>query len=143
MKSKGYKKSKQFWYLQNWGTYSNQTFVCIGMNHQEITDAFKKLKSKPAVINAWIRDKEKLLPQLTMSDGGLTWRDEESCVTLLWFPTWKNDWQHWDSLLHETYHLVYFGLLEQRLMNKEEDAFAYQQEYLFREIRRTLWKIFP
>lgn len=63
--------------------------------------------------------------------------------SVLWFREWKNDWEHWDTLLHECYHLIHTILHKDKNMAKDDEGCAYQLEYLFRNIRRTLWGLKP
>lgn len=115
-------------FVQNWGTYQNDTLVCIGVTFEEICKyCHKKLFIAP---NPEI--------EKTIKEGypAQTYVNEDHS-SILWMRKFKNNWQSFEILLHEIHHLVYniFGL---KGMEKEKEAQAYQFEYLFHNIRRKL-----
>ena len=134
-------KVKKIAYIQGWGSFSNETLVCVGMNRQEIGKFMKKNKlksefisnfsSKTAAFDKHIGDDSDDLPRVFYDNGR----------TILSFGNWKNDWEHWDSLNHEICHLVHAILGHHKNMMDEDEGRAYQHEFLFREIRRKLWDL--
>ena len=130
-------------YIQEWGTYSNDTLVCVGMNYQDILSRLKKIKAKALIVKNFEKSKETIEQRITgEKNTGFVYWDAETNITLLWFPDWKNDWEHWGCLVHEISHLINFWG-NQKSMGHEDEAKAYQFEYLFKEIRRKLWKLYP
>jgi hypothetical protein len=75
---------------------------------------------------------------LEWEDGskGKAW--EEDGRSILWLRHWRENWDDYETLMHETLHLIQFILMEGKSMSKEWEAQAYQQEFLFREIGRKL-----
>ena len=61
--------------------------------------------------------------------------------TILWLPKWNDDEDDVRTLVHETFHLVYSVLHKSNNMGREEEAQAYQMEYLFGNIRTELNRI--
>ena len=83
-----------------------------------------------------------LIEEKKLGEGvdGLVHNDQKNGTTILMFSDWKNDWKHWDCLVHEVTHLVHFVLGNMKNMMHEDEGRAYQTEFLFREIRRNLWQ---
>ena len=133
------RKIKKFAYIQNWGTYSNQTIVSVGMNHSDMVAYLRKIKAKILILNNFLNN-QSVIRIIEEKVDGLVHKDYQSGVSILMFPNWKNDWKHWDCLIHEVSHLIFFVLGEQKNMANEDEARAYQTEFLFREIRRKLFK---
>ena len=52
----------------------------------------------------------------------------------------RDDWDYWEILLHETHHITWY-LAEGKMFQKEMEAQAYLQEYLFHAIRRKIMGI--
>ena len=52
-------------------------------------------------------------------------------------PRFKNEWDYYESLIHELNHIVYF-ISDDRTFKDEMEAQAYLQEHLFHEIRRKI-----
>lgn len=137
-------KSKKFWYIQNWGTYSNQTPIFVGYSADEITKELKnkRFEIKKDVIETWQSDIESTRKVMSDSNTGAVWFKDG--LSLLWLPDFKDDWKHLETIIHECFHLV-IGILgrEKMMVNFssntiEEEAMAYQHEFLFRSIRRKL-----
>ena len=128
-----YKKTK-FNFIQHWGTYNIETLVSVGTNYNEVLDCIKRLKFKKENIQAIKEDKEvpsfierKPACFLGMPSGNI-----------LHFKGFKDEWYFYEWLIHELFHAVYIELGKNSSMIKEEEAMAYQIEFLFREIRRKL-----
>lgn len=119
---------KKFCFLQDWGTYSNQTFVVVGMTLKEIIAAMRRRNFKKSAI-------------LSFEKGGRPKSDEDAAafvwvdggMSLLWFPEWKLDITHYSDLVHETNHLV-FEIARDKGMSEEAEAQAYLQEYLWNSL---------
>ena len=130
------KKQPKKYFLQNWGTYSNDTFVCVGMNKKEITEALKKLSASKDIIDRW---ENKGCDFHEIGSNASVW--EEDGLTLLWFKKWTKTWNDLNVLVHEIYHLIYLVLHKRKGMADEQEGCAYQFEYLFNEMRKKLDKL--
>lgn len=129
------KKSKKFAFVQGWGTYSNETLVVVGMGAEEIIhyvhkNDFSFSSDFAEQLRQSFKDDE---------DGPPSGR----CVfdegrSMLWLPSWKDDWENWETLMHEIVHLIHRVLCINKFMSKEDEAQAYQMEYLFRNLRTEL-----
>lgn len=128
---------KKISFIQGWGTYTNQTFVCVGMTFQEVIRQNKRLHADKWFTDFITERKATFEGELrAMPKGFLMYH--ESGASLLWLKTWKDDWEHYETLIHELHHAVHFMLGKLRLMNDEAEALAYQQEWMFRQLRRRL-----
>lgn len=127
-------ESKKFCYVQGWGTYKNDTLVCIGMSKPEIILALKRLGDAHLVIPMANEFKEKFKDR-SRNNGWVFLHDGK---TIMGLKPFEDTWTYWETLLHEVAHLVHNVLGKDRCMMDEDEARAYQQEFLFREIRRKL-----
>ena len=129
---------KKYWYLQDWGTYNNQTPVFVGYTIKEITTIIKKQDWNKEAIKKWCEDED--LAEFMEGKNGGVWKYDG--WTLLYLPSWHGTWDDIETLVHECFHLTVAVLGHQKAFvnggNVEEEGMAYQQEYLFRSIRRKL-----
>ena len=128
------KKVKKLFFIQDGGTYSNEILLTVGTDTEDIIryrkshnlnfseDFARKLRASPEMPNAAGR---------TMFDGGRS---------ILWLPDWGQDWEHYETLLHECWHLVHRALVVNKCMDMEDEAQAYQLEYWFHNLRERLDK---
>ncbi len=126
-------------YIQTWGTYDDEMLVTVGMNFDEIVKEMKRLKITKEVSGDFIARKLEFLDMIESTSAHL-WVFTNG-QTLLYFPNWKHDWEHWDTLLHEICHAVHHTLGKHKRMMYEDEAKAYQIEFLFREIRRKFFEL--
>lgn len=139
------KVSKKFWYVQDWGTYPNQTLVFIGYTEPEALVVMKKEKMNKETTAHFEKD---IFTDVNFvaSVAGFVWHDTETAATLLFLPKFEDDWHSYEVLMHEVVHLVLNGLVKDRRFvdfvgsrhHLEQEGIAYQVEYLFRSIRRRL-----
>lgn len=131
----------KFWYIQDWGTYGNQTLVFVGYTIPEITKIIKKKGFKSNIVAEWCKDWEGMENTFKNVAGGV-WSNDGA--TVLYLPKWEDNWDNYETLLHECFHLVMAGLAKGKLFvnegSIEEEGMAYQLEYLFRHIRIKLQK---
>jgi len=138
MKKKQRKLEKAI-FIQEWGTYTNQTLVAVGSSTDEMLRYLKKNKVNKASIDAFVADKQNLESQMQNSLGLFCRPKDGDAGSILWLKNWdKNNWRCYEILIHELFHAVYGILGKDKGMLDEEEALAYQQEYLFGEIRRKL-----
>jgi hypothetical protein len=130
---------KKYWYLQDWGTYNNQTPVFVGYTIKEITAIIKKQGWNKEVTKKWCDESEEL-EKFMEGKNGSVWSYEG--WSLMYLPHWHGTWDEMETLVHECFHLVIEQLGKQKAFingeRVEEEGMAYQQEYLFRSIRRKL-----
>jgi hypothetical protein len=136
MKKRG--ELKKFSFIQDWGTYQVDTIVVVGLNHDEILEFYKKEDACPEQIKAFADCREQLAD--CYKQKGFYWKPESLKAGVLWMRNWADCWENYETLLHELHHAVHFYLVGARQMQDEMEAQAYQQEYLFRAIRRRLAK---
>lgn len=129
---------KKYWYIQEWGSYNNQTPVFVGYTTKEITSIIKRQKWNKEVVKKWCDDED--LEKFMEGKNGAVWSYEG--WTLLYLPKWDGSWDDYETLMHECFHMVIGQLgVQKAFINGErieEEAMAYQQEFLFRNIRRKL-----
>ena len=130
-------KPKKVAYLQGWGTYTNQTLVLVGMSFNEILAHLKRIRADIEVAKEFAKSKEELVAYMEEKTAFTFSFDS---LSLLWLPDWKNNWKHLDTLVHEVCHMVHSVLGKNKNMMDEDEARAYQTVFLFREIRRKLWR---
>ena len=132
---------KKYWYVQDWGTYGNETPVFVGYTIPEITKIMKKQDWSPKIIAEWCKDWDDRDNVFKDVAGGV-WSCHGS--TLLYLPSWNGSWNNYETLMHECFHLIIAGLGKGKLFinegSIEEEGMAYQLEYLFRNIRIKLQK---
>jgi hypothetical protein len=126
-------------FFQKWGTFTNETLVCVAMTKKEVLAFMKRRKVKPELI-------EKLDRKLVGIDGktAFVWTPPDTGCTLLWMDSFSNESEDMCTLVHETNHLVY-DIARDKGFQNEPEIQAYQQEYLFRHIVTELqnrWKKF-
>lgn len=132
-------KQKKFAYIQDWGTYGNDTIVAIGMTIPEIVAFLKRKKQgTEEQYKELLDNEENLIGKMKRTQGFCA--VNEDGTSIIWFPDWEDDWHHYEVLLHEICHAVHNILGKYRNMMDEDESRAYQTEYLFHNIRRTLFE---
>jgi len=126
------KKPKKFAFLQDWGTYGNETLVIVGMDAEEI---IKHIQRKGFNFTAGFPASLRRVFKATSVSARCVFEEGRS---ILWLPSWKDDWENWETLMHEIVHLIHRCLCINKHMDEEDEAQAYQMEYLFRAIRIEL-----
>ena len=116
------------WFIQDWGTYSNQTLVVVGLKDPEVIRLLRRLNRHSA--RAFVRQNP------DYDSAGFVFHHNGR--SLLWLPRWKNTGEDILTLIHETNHLIHYVLNKDKGMGNETEAQAYQQEYLFKNIRGRL-----
>lgn len=136
------KKRKPLIFVQDFGTYTNEMLVLVGVeNKKEVFTYLKRIKAK-VDFSKWVLEdfdswKERI--EEKKQKGLFCWNDEVEGTVLLLRP-FEDTWEYWEVLLHEIHHAVDY-LVKNNLMEKEIEAQAYLFEYLFRSIRRKLQRI--
>lgn len=128
-------KQKPIIFIQDHGTYTNETVCCFGGTKKDILAYLKRIKSTKDAYQWILSDFDDEKP----SEQGFVLSNSHG-HTLLWMFPYKNYWKFWEILIHELSHLVDVVLSDQKKMMQETEARAYQIEFLFRSIRRKLMK---
>jgi len=122
----------KFSYLQDWGTFTNETFVVVGMTQKEILADMRRRKFKKDAIEAFSRQNKP-----NGDETAFVW--VRKGMTLLWLNGWRIDLEHYSTVVHETNHLIW-EITRDKGMVEEAEMQAYQQEYLFLAIVTRLNK---
>lgn len=127
------RSSKPLLFVQNHGTLSNETLVAIGATGDEMVAYLKRIKANKGMIE-WVRTWKDSKPSPT----GWVRTESEKGWTVLWLRAYEDTWDYWEVMIHELSHLMDFVMNDQKSMQGETEARAYQAEYLFRSIRRKI-----
>lgn len=139
-KTKKKTKKTKYMYFQDWGTYGIESIVVVGYNHKEILQKLKKLGARKEILKEIEEEKKSIEP--FMRGCGFFVMLEKTGANILWFSRYGSDWDFIETLIHELFHAVHDCLGTRKSMMEEDDAMAYQQEFLFRSIRRKLCNYF-
>ena len=132
------KKNKEMMFVQTCETYQNEILVLVGATDKnKLFRYLKKIKAR-ADFSLWVledfSDWEKNIK--SEKKGLFCWNKNVEGLVLFLRPL-KNDWEYWETLMHEIQHIVQH-LAKCKGMNDEPEAQAYLFEFLFRSIRRKL-----
>jgi len=119
-------------FIQDWGTFSNETLVCVNVDKAQILRYMKQTRIKHEIIALFEAKSE-------TDAQAFVWTPVRTGCTLLWLRTWTGDSEDLDILVHETNHLV-FDISRDKGFKDEAEIQAYQQAYLFSEILEKLTK---
>lgn len=125
-------------FLQDWGTYGEQMVVAVGVSMDEVIKYLKRLKARKEAIEAVEADAKDMSELMSTSKGFFAKPMNPSCGSILWLKEWDGSWASNDVLTHELFHAVYNTLGKGKAMMEEQEAMAYQQQYLSESIRRVL-----
>ena len=127
-------------FLQDWGTFTNETLVCVAVTEKEILQFMKRNNFRKTLIEQFER---KSAP--SAGANAFVWTPIGTGCTLLWMDSWLGRREDVNTLVHETNHLIY-DISRDKGFKDEPEIQAYQQEYLFKNIwagitdRRTKFK---
>ncbi len=132
------KKPKKVIFVQGWGIWQHDTLVLVGASLLDGLAYAKKKKLKKEYVN-WLASLVEEYPDKhnLHTDQGAVFSSSAG-RTLLMLKEFRNDWDYWETLLHEIIHLIDFVISEQVNASNEKEARAYTAEYLFRQIRRKV-----
>lgn len=141
------KKRTKYWYLQDWGTYTTQTPVFVGYTPAEICATLKRQKdfNKEAVAE-FCEDIDETEKVFKTVQGGIWFT--KTGFSIMYLPKYEGSWSDIETLVHECFHLVINQLGKSKMLinhstqTVEEEALAYQQEYLWKNIRYKLGEAF-
>jgi hypothetical protein len=115
-------------FLQDWGTFTNETLVCVAVTKKEILQFMKRNNFRKTLIEQFER---KSAPSAGAS--AFVWNPTGAGCTLLWMDSWLGRREDVNTLVHETNHLIY-DISRDKGFEDEPEIQAYQQEYLFKNI---------
>ena len=124
-------------FIQPLDPYRHDIIVAAGATKEDILRFCKKEK----VIREFtdiIREEVDAFPIAINKLGLFFWRKKgERLLFLLLLRPFQDKWEYWECLIHELAHVVQ-RLAVDKMMESEDEARAYLQEFLFRSIRRKL-----
>lgn len=138
MKKHKRSRKKRFNYFQEWGTYNIDTLVSVGTSYDQLLNYATRLKAKKDNLEALRNGKEKII---SLMERPAMFIDLPN-GNILWIKKYEDKWEFYEILVHELFHAVYMVLGQDQRMLKEEEAMAYQIEFLFREIGKKLRRHF-
>lgn len=125
---------KPFGFVQDWGTFPDQTLVVIGVKSKnDIIEIARKVGGHKKLL-----EKLKDMGEPPLECAGFFEYLGDGCGSILYMKTYKDDWTFWGTLMHELHHAVFYTLQRHRSMDAEKEALAYAQQDLFQNIRRKL-----
>lgn len=128
-------KKKQI-FIQDTGMFRNEFIVACGYTKDDIVAWCKKQKVKKEYVE-FIRDDVNIEKLHSGAQTGQLWHHEVQKIMLLITSEVKDEWEFWETILHEVVHAVQHMTRWKNLEN-EDECQAYLVEYLFRNIRRKL-----
>lgn len=122
-------------FIQDWGTFDNDTLVCVGMTKDEILSVIATFHDSYRFVE-WFR---KNAPNDECTKGYFMEFEAKSVLSI---KVYGDAWEFWETLIHELHHAVHIVLGHNRGMEEEKEALAYQQQFLFHEMRKKLQEHF-
>ncbi|HDZ49601.1 MAG TPA: hypothetical protein ENH69_00085 [Candidatus Aerophobetes bacterium] len=134
-KKKVPKKRRSFWFIQPAHPYKNDICIFVGMTWEQVD---KDFNVKDKSLKKFLETKKELFEEIMSGKmNGYKLRKDDTDHLFLILPPPKNNWEYWETLLHETAHLVQ-DLAYMKMLGGETEAQAYLHEHLFRSIRRKI-----
>ncbi len=134
------RSDKQGW-VQKTHQWRKDIFVCTGYSAKEIIKAIKQQKAKHWMVE-YVEKEEKTWQGIIDEGCAFVAREPTHNAFVMRLRPFQDSWEFWETLIHELAHLV-DGMAEGQKFEKETEARAYLQEYLFHEIRRKLQGVVP
>ena len=128
------RKDKPIIFVQKCVPYGDEFLVAAGATEEEVYKWGRKHLRKKMI--DWLKTDRRIWEIFKTSNGVFAW-DNKIGVAFLLLRPYRNDWEYWDTLIHETAHIIQWES-DKKLFADEYEARAYFQENIFREIRRAL-----
>lgn len=128
-------------FLQETAQWRKDIFVCSGMSAKEILTGIKRFKPKKWILD-FVESKQKDWQELIDNGCAFVAMEGTHGAFIVCLRPFSDNWEFWETLVHELAHLV-DGMAERQHFQNETEARAYLQEFLFREIRRKLMGLQP
>ncbi len=132
---KGARPEKQAW-LQQTHQWRKDIFVSTGYSAKEIVRGIKKMHAVKWMVD-WIEKEEADWQKIIDAGCAFVSMEPKHGALILRLRNYQDTWEFWETLIHELNHVV-DGMADNIKFEKEWEARAYLQEYLFHEIRRKL-----
>lgn len=119
--------------------YNEEILVFVGVpSKKEILAGFRRNNVSVAFTKWALENRDKWHESIQNKNKGLFhWDNELRACVLILRPLVIDDWDYWETVLHETHHLIHW-ISQKKMMAEEMEAQAYLFEYVFRKIRRTI-----
>jgi len=114
-------------FIINCGTYPNEVLVAIDSNYNEIVSFLKKKKLS---LEGFEKNKKIIEKNCAYQGSVMMFKNG---YLLLQIKKYRNSWDWYEVLIHEVCHVTQY-IFENREI-KDDEAFAYQLEYLFKTVR--------
>ena len=118
-------------WIQDWGTYGEQTLICVGANKKEIVAHLKKTCPKSQFLYCISKFFE-----IPKGCDGCFWThyNPKYRGSILWLKKLEYTPESISVLSHEVCHAIRRLLIEERNMHNEVEAQCYQTEFLIKNI---------
>lgn len=139
------KMKKPLIFVQDIDPYKHQMLVCVGATHAQTLQWLKKNKFTKESQEFFktcgdIFDRVMSGRKAGMVKYGKKKGREYLIMVLPHFKGVLGTWDYWDTLLHETHHIVDW-IADYAMLDGEMEAKAYLHEHLFRSIRRRIYNL--
>jgi len=125
-------------FIQDWGTYSDQMIVSVGMSTEDLLSWVKKLKDLKEGVVEILEENLKTMENRRDKGGFMRFTTEKCAVSCLIILEWDRTLENNGLLVHELSHAIDFVLGNGKMMERETEAKAYQLEFLYLAIVREL-----
>lgn len=129
------KKKKPLIFIQDCGVWKQDVIVLVGGTKTDLLEFSKKVKARKEIIK-FLTENDFFKGIRPTDLGAFCWEDEVR-IAVLYLKPYQDSWEYWETLIHELNHAVHVFSI-QKGFEKEMEAQAYLQEYLFHRIRRKL-----
>jgi hypothetical protein len=130
-------------FIQDTGIYSNEILVCFGVGEKEVVKFMNNKKNKliknSQKLIAEIINKHQIFNILENNSGTTGWKNG---IFILALKPLEDDWNYWETLIHEVHHIVE-QISKEKMFITEIEAKAYLQGYIFNKVRRKIMGIDP
>ena len=128
------KFKKPIIFIQDTGTYLNELIFCAGGTKNDVIKYLKARRDVKTNTSEWI---EKVKAWEMLAEKKAVTYSDDSGRAIITTRFYEDTWDYWETIMHELHHYVR-SFSQWKLMEEEDEALAYLQEYLFHAIRRKL-----
>lgn len=128
-------KKKSIMFVQDLGFYTDEVLVLSGVtDKKEVFKYLKKTKVNVKFAKYVLEEFDSWNEKMKLNLGLYCWGEFGKVLVLRGI---KDDWDYWQTLMHELHHLV-THVSQIKGFQSEMENQAYLFEYLFKSIRRKL-----
>lgn len=129
-------------FVQECNPYEQDVLVAVDATKKDVMKFFAHKHANP-IFTKWIKGNyDELKDLIKNKNAGFVWNDEVPGAWILFLKPLKDNWEYWETLMHEVHHIV-LKLAKDKWMLEETEAQAYIFEYIFRSICRKLQGVDP